>query len=398
MKKVLGLSIAVVLIIGLVGGGTWAYFSDIETTSGTSTQICTVEVFDYWQGPTAGGGAITDPERTDPNDALGAPDDDFYSLGFGGWIVLDFGVNVCNELTVWEVTWGGGGYPDETATVEISGSPDGVTWIDLGTATNAGGVSHATTFTIGDAYIRYVRLTDTSNPADHAPSADGFDLDAVCSWTCVGNIFRAGIIDLELEGGGVIVVDGQISDLKPCQTGYMVIELTATEGSNPMEVWKRVTIDPLDRDENGVGEPECLCAEYGGTWDGSSCSGYTEKNDIDRYIHFDMWIDNDGDPSSFGAGDVWLIQESEGWLLSENLVDFPPVGGSGTNGVNGYWIYLGTLQPGETMVIVQSFNLDCTVGNWAQSDCLTFTEEFFAQQTVSSPPPPGTELPGHGRP
>ena len=34
MKKILGLAIAIVLIIGAVAGATWAYFSDTETTSG----------------------------------------------------------------------------------------------------------------------------------------------------------------------------------------------------------------------------------------------------------------------------------------------------------------------------------------------------------------------------
>ena len=32
MKKVIGLTLAALLIIGIVGGGTWAYFSDIETS------------------------------------------------------------------------------------------------------------------------------------------------------------------------------------------------------------------------------------------------------------------------------------------------------------------------------------------------------------------------------
>jgi len=32
MKKILGLTIAALLVMGLVGGGTWAYFSDVETT------------------------------------------------------------------------------------------------------------------------------------------------------------------------------------------------------------------------------------------------------------------------------------------------------------------------------------------------------------------------------
>jgi spore coat-associated protein N len=35
MRKILALSVAALLVMGLVGGGTWAYFSDTETGSGT---------------------------------------------------------------------------------------------------------------------------------------------------------------------------------------------------------------------------------------------------------------------------------------------------------------------------------------------------------------------------
>jgi predicted ribosomally synthesized peptide with SipW-like signal peptide len=34
MRKILGLTVAAVLVMGLVGGGTWAYFSDTEQTTG----------------------------------------------------------------------------------------------------------------------------------------------------------------------------------------------------------------------------------------------------------------------------------------------------------------------------------------------------------------------------
>ena len=37
MKKILGLTVAALLVMALVGGGTWAYFSDVETGSGSIT-------------------------------------------------------------------------------------------------------------------------------------------------------------------------------------------------------------------------------------------------------------------------------------------------------------------------------------------------------------------------
>lgn len=36
MKKILGLTVAALLVLALVGGGTWAYFSDVETSTGNT--------------------------------------------------------------------------------------------------------------------------------------------------------------------------------------------------------------------------------------------------------------------------------------------------------------------------------------------------------------------------
>jgi len=44
LKKILGLTIAVVLIIGLIAGGTFAYFSDTETVTGNSLTAGTIDL------------------------------------------------------------------------------------------------------------------------------------------------------------------------------------------------------------------------------------------------------------------------------------------------------------------------------------------------------------------
>ncbi|MCK4368488.1 MAG: SipW-dependent-type signal peptide-containing protein [Dehalococcoidales bacterium] len=44
MKKILGLTIAIVLIIGLVAGGTWAYFTDTETSTGNTFTAGTIDI------------------------------------------------------------------------------------------------------------------------------------------------------------------------------------------------------------------------------------------------------------------------------------------------------------------------------------------------------------------
>lgn len=62
------------------------------------------------------------------------------------------------------------------------------------------------------------------------------------------------------------------------------------------------------------------------------------------------------------------------------------------------YIYLGVLEPCQTMCVIQSYHLDIEVGNWGQSDRVFFDMEFLAQQLEGSPLPPGPELTGHGRP
>jgi len=44
MKKILGLAIAAILIITLVGGGTWAYFSDTESSTNNSLTAGTLDL------------------------------------------------------------------------------------------------------------------------------------------------------------------------------------------------------------------------------------------------------------------------------------------------------------------------------------------------------------------
>ena len=44
MKKILGLSVAALLVMGLVGSGTWAYFSDTETSTGNTFAAGTLDL------------------------------------------------------------------------------------------------------------------------------------------------------------------------------------------------------------------------------------------------------------------------------------------------------------------------------------------------------------------
>lgn len=196
--------------------------------------------------------------------------------------------------------------------------------------------------------------------------------------TSTGNIFEAGTIDLSEPE----VVEFTISDLKPCETGYIRIKLR-NDGNNKLEVWKHIY--NIVCEENGIVEPE---QEW---YDANP--GVSPKNNIDDWIIYDLWIDanNNGilDENHVGEPenepedvDTLMISEGDGRTIAD---------------VESYWIYLGQFSPGRTKTIVQSYHMKPETGNWAQSDTMTFDIEFYAQQTATRPPPPGTEFPQEGR-
>ena len=161
--------------------------------------------------------------------------------------------------------------------------------------------------------------------------------------TSSGNTFTAGTIDIEITGGGNVggytgvEPDLVPVDFKPCEVGYL--EFTVENvGQNDVDVWKHIDI---------TNDPAGLAAV---TW-------------------FDLSIDGD---EVIADGQI---------LLSE---------------VHCKWIYLGTLTPGQIIVVVQSFHIMPDAGNEYQAAVVTFDEDYTGQQ-VTNPTPPGPELPP-GRP
>ena len=113
------------------------------------------------------------PDETYTPGAIGPPDSICYSLGRGGWIILDMGDTIFNgsgpDFRIWE----SGGTP-EGYSASVGPSMDGP-WTGLGMATG----THA--FDLGTASVpkaRYVRILDDGDGSISMPDA-GFDLDAV---------------------------------------------------------------------------------------------------------------------------------------------------------------------------------------------------------------------------
>jgi len=190
--------------------------------------------------------------------------------------------------------------------------------------------------------------------------------------TSTGNTFTAGTIDITLEGDIGEAVHASIpQDFKPCETGYLIFTITNV-GENPADLWKLIygVVD----DGGILSEPEEV-AEAG-----------CPVDDISSVVLFDLWIENDTNPDDHDfnpdQGDVMLIPESEGLTVGD---------------VADHYIYLGVLDPTESMTIVQSFHLAGDAGNEYQGDTFTFNEDFYAQQVVGGVAPPQPELPGHGK-
>lgn len=165
MKKFATIALTSMLILGVAASASAAvdvYVSNVES---------------YSPGAQNGGNPIA-PGRDNPAEALGAPDDQFVSLGFGGELIVSFDQLLGGTISVTVSETTNGSYQNETAQVSVS--KDGISWNDLGTATNDGGNQEDSFFQLNpEMCVKYVRITDTTNSQLHNNNADGFDVDAV---------------------------------------------------------------------------------------------------------------------------------------------------------------------------------------------------------------------------
>ena len=177
--------------------------------------------------------------------------------------------------------------------------------------------------------------------------------------TSTDNTFTAGSIDIEVNGQNPWEGTGYftITDMKPCDVHYK--EFTVQNvGENEVDVWKRFTTT----ETRGGLHPESEETE----------DPNDTINNIDDVIIYDLMIDNDV-----------IIAEEDDVMVSD---------------VSGYWLYLGKIEPGEEMEVIQSYHMKGDVTNWAQGDEMDFTIELFAQQIRNCPPAPDEEHPNYERP
>ena len=179
--------------------------------------------------------------------------------------------------------------------------------------------------------------------------------------TSSGNILTAGTIDITVDGENpwTETYSEELTDMKPSQVRWIEFPIRNV-GSNPAVVWKH--IGNVVNDEGVLTEPECDA--YGGEWIGSECSGGTVKNNIDKVITYDMEVD----------GTV-LIDEDWGVTIRD---------------IKSLWVPLGRIEPGEDILVRQSYHIQATAGNEYQGDKMTFDIDLYAEQLLGAGPGPTT--------
>jgi hypothetical protein len=182
---------------GAILGGTVMWVTPVVQTVGMSRALAAtpsdtciprtpVQVVDNADGSFGTGGRQAG--REDPDNVL-VQDNAFYSLGFGGYVVveLDGDVFPSQDPTVIVIeTTNGTNYPLESADVFIA-QAEGGPFFKVGEADNTGGggtVVNTIPVTGGGlpTSFRFIKVEDTTNPGDHSdPFADGFDVNYIAT-------------------------------------------------------------------------------------------------------------------------------------------------------------------------------------------------------------------------
>jgi predicted ribosomally synthesized peptide with SipW-like signal peptide len=403
VKKILGLSIAIVLVIGLVAGGTWAYFSDTETTTGN---VFTAGTIDISLDPTGGQDVFTVDGEIELKPC---------QTGYIYVCVNNDGDNPCE---VWKHIANVENREHGTSDAEqkyYNDNPGSDTWL-------MSNWIHYDLFAFRSLGYSAAATSETYSP--YKPNGADVDI-TVADGNCAVTWTFDWPIDSDAGNGNmgnqlVISLDGvhpayQIhnndgtcaafpwgtwlySPWDPTMGGYNGWHTSDAAWNTPVADmnWIEATGDRYhDNNSEGIFTvtidkcrlvPEFWWAAHfggGGFWDYGGLSKYPVA-----------WTPWSGDATAFEYANIAVqtqqILESEGLTLT----------GSNFEGwVECFYIYLGVLEPGESMCVIQSYHLDADVENWAQTDRVFFDMEFFAQQSEGEPPPtpPANELPGHGK-
>ena len=376
MKKILGLTIAIVLIVGVVAGGTWAYFSDTETVTGNTFTAGTIDISldpTSGQAVTVEGALDLKPSQTGYIPVLITNDG---SNPADIWKRIDNVVNIENEITE----------PEQAYYTLHPGSVNKLlsNWIhyDMVICSYSEVCYDETDFTFIDV------------------AAEAYEFD-VCRVT---------------EGGNVIWTLDYVEATVPSLSHSAVqLVISLDGGTTPaFQIGINSAQQPMYGTYTAGWDPVTNVLPAGMSVVGNIGDTHFEIEIPNSYLgcpdfHWAMNVEADFAATSGSSQYRW---PSGGWTLSpsdyfsatcncEEIIaeaaGFTLTGANFIGSVESFYIYLGVLEPGEALFVTQSYHLDATVDNWGQSDQVSFDMEFFAQQTVGDPlpDPPTPELTGY---
>jgi predicted ribosomally synthesized peptide with SipW-like signal peptide len=213
--------------------------------------------------------------------------------------------------------------------------------------------------------------------------------------TSTGNTFTAGTIDIGVDGENPWQETFHM-EVKPCEMGLVEFDIQNV-GTNPVDVWKHIWVTDVtggmdDSYYCGIGhyptpteawepiyvssEPECEAE--GSYWDPETQqwdASWWYPND---FLFWDTTYD-------IYAGQC-IIEEWEGLPLYVIAgYELPQYGYN-----EGYWLYLGQIDPEDSMPVSQSYHLMdwYSPQNYYQGDTIYFDIELYAQQTTGNVEPP----------
>jgi len=334
----------------------WSYdggnFSTVKASGGVQCEpviagCYATNVVDFSQGLTKLNTPVN-PERSITTNVLGAPDgqtpvanapvQNFYSLGFGGSITVQFANPIANgpgaDVKIWESS---ASVNPEQAKIEVS--QDGIGFVQVGTINQTGEVDFDAVFS---DYILFVKITDLSNPAQFSNSqlSDGFDVDAV---ECLHGeyiipepgCYAIEVVDFDQkkrnDGSDIPMARSMATNalFAPQNSDVAVNEANANFVS--LGFGGSITLKMSGPIANGPGADfRVVETTYGAS--SGNCARYPER--IQAFVSQDNcnWV-----YAGEGCQDVELDLGPLNWALYIKLVDISPIGASYNNDIaDGY--------------------------------------------------------------
>ncbi|WGI17067.1 TasA family protein [Methanonatronarchaeum sp. AMET-Sl] len=181
-------------------------------------------------------------------------------------------------------------------------------------------------------------------------------------------MFQAGTIDIAINDQNPWMESFEMIDMKPCKTTEEAnVELTNV-GTNPALIYKHIDVTDYN---TGLERFEC------------PVTNEMFSSEPEWTIEANPQFDEEGNVTNVDINRIDDIHNQTEYTLTIDgqqiplcLFDIETVGDVDCN-----WMFLGVLEPGDSMMVNQTYKLSADAGNEYQGDQFNFTMTFKALQT-----------------